>query len=126
VHGFDEFFGNLYHLNAEEEPQNVDYPDNPGFRAKFGPRGVLKARASDREDPTVDPAYGRVGKQVIENTGPLDTKRMETVDEEFLNAAVDFIDRKTKENTPWFCYFRPLLGVKRTWRGLVSMSANDP
>jgi arylsulfatase A-like enzyme len=106
VHGFDEFFGNLYHLNAEEEPQNVDYPDNPGFRAKFGPRGVLKARASDRDDPTVDPAYGRVGKQVIENTGPLDTKRMETVDEEFLNAAVDFIDRKTKENTPWFCYFR--------------------
>ena len=94
VHGFDEFFGNLYHLNAEEEPQNPDYPKDPRFRAKFGPRGVLKCKASDRDDPTVDPAYGRVGKQVIENTGPLDTKRMETVDEEFLDAALDFIDRK--------------------------------
>lgn len=105
VHGFDEFFGNLYHLNAEEEPQNVDYPKDPRFRAKFGPRGVLKCKASDRDDPTVDPAFGRVGKQVIENTGPLDTKRMETVDEEFLGAALDFIDRNQKANTPWFCYF---------------------
>src|SRR5499433_3177414 len=83
VHGFDEFFGNLYHLNAEEEPENPDYPKDPRFRARFGPRGVLKCKASDRDDPTVDPAYGKVGKQVIENTGPLDTKRMETVDEEF-------------------------------------------
>ena len=107
VHGFDEFFGNLYHLNAEEEPQNVDYPKDPRFRAKVGPRGVLKTKASDQDDPTVDPAYGKVGKQVIENTGALDTKRMETVDEEFLGAAIDFIDRKTKENTPWFVYFNP-------------------
>ena len=107
VHGFDEFFGNLYHLNAEEEPQNVDYPKDPGFRTKFGPRGVLKAKATDQDDPTIDPAYGKVGKQVIENTGPLDTKRMETVDQEFLGASLDFIDRKTKENTPWFVYFNP-------------------
>lgn len=107
VHGFDEFFGNLYHLNAEEEPQNPDYPKDPRFRAKFGPRGVLKCKASDRDDPTVDPAYGRVGKQVIENTGPLDTKRMETVDTEFLSAALDFIDRNQRANTPWFCYFNP-------------------
>jgi arylsulfatase A-like enzyme len=105
VHGFDEFFGNLYHLNAEEEPENPDYPKAPQFRAKFGPRGVLKCKASDRDDPTVDPAYGRVGKQVIENTGPLDRKRMETVDEEFLAAAIDFIKRKSAESTPWFCYF---------------------
>lgn len=107
AHGFDEFFGNLYHLNAEEEPQNADYPKDPKFRVKFGPRGVLKCKASDRDDATVDPVYGRVGKQVIENTGPLDTKRMETVDEEFLNSALDFIDRKQRENTPWFCYFNP-------------------
>jgi arylsulfatase len=107
VHGFDEFFGNLYHLNAEEEPQNPDYPKDPRFRTKFGPRGVLKCKASDRDDSTVDPAYGRVGKQVIENTGPLNTKRMETVDEEFLSAALDFIDRNQKANTPWFCYFNP-------------------
>jgi arylsulfatase A-like enzyme len=107
VHGFDEFFGNLYHLNAEEEPQNPDYPKDPRFRARFGPRGVLKCKASDRDDSTVDPAYGRVGRQVIENTGPLDTKRMETVDEEFLSAALDFIDRQHRVNTPWFCYFNP-------------------
>ena len=105
VHGFDEFFGNLYHLNAEEEPQNPDYPKDPRFRAKFGPRGVLKCKASDRDDPTVDPAFGRVGKQVIENTGPLDTKRMETVDEEFLAAAKEFIGRQQRAGTPWFCYF---------------------
>ena len=94
VHGFDEFFGNLYHLNAEEEPQNPDYPKDPRFRTKFGPRGVSSARRAISDDPTVDPSYGRVGKQVIENTGHLDTKRMETVDEEFLGAAMDFIDRK--------------------------------
>jgi arylsulfatase len=105
VHGFDEFFGNLYHLNAEEEPENSDYPKDARFRAKFGPRGVLKCKASDRDDPTVDPAYGRVGKQVIENTGSLSTKRMETVDEEFLGAAKDFIARQQRASAPWFCYF---------------------
>jgi arylsulfatase len=105
VHGFDEFFGNLYHLNAEEEPENADYPKSPQFRAKFGPRGVLRSKASDRDNPTVDPSFGRVGKQVIENTGPLNRKRMETVDEEFLAAAIDFIKRKNAERTPWFCYF---------------------
>jgi arylsulfatase len=105
VHGFDEFFGNLYHLNAEEEPENPDYPKDPRFRAKFGPRGVLKTKASDRDDPTVDPAYGKVGKQTIENTGPLNRKRMETVDEEFLAAAKDFITRQQRAGTPWFCYF---------------------
>jgi arylsulfatase A-like enzyme len=105
VHGFDEFFGNLYHLNAEEEPENPDYPKDPRFKARFGPRGVLKCKASDRDDPTVDPAFGRVGKQVIENTGPLNVKRMETIDEEFLAGAKDFITRKNAEKTPWFCYF---------------------
>src|SRR5271169_671511 len=104
VHGFEEFFGNLYHLNAEQEPENPDYPKDPNFRKKFGPRGVLKCRATDKDDATVDEAFGRVGKQVIENTGPLDTKRMETVDEEFLASALDFMDRKTKEGKPWFCY----------------------
>src|SRR5678816_4493738 len=105
VHGFDEFFGNLYHLNAEEEPENEDYPKDPNFRKKFGPRGVLKCKATDKDDATVDPQFGRVGKQVIENTGPLSRKRMETIDEEFLAAAKDFINRNTKADTPWFCYF---------------------
>jgi arylsulfatase len=100
VHGFDEFFGNLYHLNAEEEPENPDYPKDPNFRKNFGPRGVLKCRATNTDDPTEDPQFGRVGKQKIENTGPLPVKRMETVDEEFLAGALDFIDRKTKEGSP--------------------------
>ena len=105
VHGFDEFFGNLYHLNAEEEPEYPDYPKDPNFRKKFGPRGVLKCKATDKDDPTVDPVFGKVGKQTIENTGPLTRKRMETVDEEFLAATLDFMERKTKEGAPWFCYF---------------------
>src|SRR5262245_9930149 len=105
VHGFDEFFGNLYHLNAEEEPENPDYPKDPNFRKRFGPRGVLKCKASEKDDATEDPAFGRVGKQLIENTGPMGKKRMETVDEEFLGAAKDFIERQHKAGTPWFCYF---------------------
>jgi arylsulfatase A-like enzyme len=107
VHGFDEFFGNLYHLNAEEEPENPDYPKDPNFRKKFGPRGVLKCKATDKDDTTVDRQFGKVGKQTIENTGPLPKKRMETVDEEFRDAALDFMERKTKEGKPWFCYFNP-------------------
>src|SRR5215468_9859952 len=63
VHGFDEFYGNLYHLNAEEEPELPDYPKDPGFRAKFGPRGVMDCKASDKDDATVDPRFGKVGKQ---------------------------------------------------------------
>ena len=90
-HGFDEFFGNLYHLNAEEEPENPDYPKNPEFRERFGPRGVIKATADGQ----------------VEDTGPLTTKRMETVDEEFLAATLDFIDRETAADTPWFAYFNP-------------------
>jgi arylsulfatase len=104
VHGFDEFFGNLYHLNAEEEPEYPDWPKDPAFNKRFRPRGVLKCKATDKDDATVDPQFGRVGKQVIENTGPLTRKRMETVDEEFLGAALDFMDRKTKEGGPWLCY----------------------
>ena len=107
VHGFDEFFGNLYHLNAEEEPYYENYPKDPKFRQKFGPRGVLKCKASDKDDRTVDPQFGKVGKQTIENTGPLPKERMETVDEEFLADALDFIDRKHKEGVPWLCYFNP-------------------
>src|ERR1700675_1027225 len=71
VHGFDEFFGNLYHLNAEEEPELPDYPKDPAYRQKFGPRGVLRCKASETDDPTVDPRSGKVGKQTIEDTGPL-------------------------------------------------------
>ena len=72
VHGFDEWFGNLYHLNAEEEPEELDYPGqkNPEYKKKYGPRGVLHAWATDTDDPTTDPTFGRVGKQKIENKRP--------------------------------------------------------
>lgn len=105
VHGFDEFFGNLYHLNAEEEPENPDYPKDPEFRKKFGPRGVLKCKATTKDDATEDPRFGRVGNQSIEDTGPLTKKRMETVDEEFLSASLDFMDRQHKAGKPFFVWF---------------------
>jgi len=104
-HGFDEFFGNLYHLNAEEEPEHEDYPQNPQFRARSGPRGVLRCKASERDDATDDPRFGRVGRQVCEDTGPLTRKRMETVDDEFLAAAKDFIARQHAAGKPWFTWF---------------------
>ena len=96
AHGFDEFFGNLYHLNAEEEPEQFDYPSDeefPDFRKNFGPRGVIRSFANPD------------GTQTIEDTGPLTKKRMETCDEEFRDAAVDFISRKTEEDQPFFLWF---------------------
>jgi arylsulfatase A-like enzyme len=95
VHGFDEFFGNLYHLNAEEEPEYPDYPKDPAFRQRFGPRGVLHSYANPD------------GTQKIEDTGPLTMKRMETVDEEFLAAALGFIDKAHTAGTPFFVWFCP-------------------
>jgi len=88
-HGFDEFLGNLYHLNAEEEPENEDYPKDPEFRKKFGPRGVVRSTAGGK----------------IEDTGPLTTKRMETIDDETVAAAIDFIQRQQKAGKPWFVWW---------------------
>jgi arylsulfatase len=88
-HGFDEFFGNLYHLNAEEEPENEDYPKNPEFQKKYGPRGVIHSYAGGK----------------IEDTGPLTKKRMETVDDETSQAALDFIRKQHEEGTPWFVWW---------------------
>jgi len=104
VHGFDEFYGNLYHLNAEEEPEHPDYPKDPAFRAKYGPRGVMDSKASDKDDPTVDPRFGKVGKQVIKDTGPLTKKRMETIDEDVAGRAADFIARQVKADKPFFVW----------------------
>jgi arylsulfatase A-like enzyme len=105
VHRFDEFFGNLYHLNAEEEPDNPDYPKDPAFKARFGPRGVLKCKATDVDDPAEDPRFGRIGRQTIEDTGPLTRKRMETIDDETTDASIDFIERQTKAKKPFFCWW---------------------
>ncbi len=88
-HGFDEFLGNLYHLNAEEEPENEDYPKDPKFREKYGPRGVIKSSADGK----------------IEDTGPLTKKRMETVDDETVDAAIDFIKRSHKSGKPFFTWW---------------------
>ncbi len=107
VHGFDEFFGNLYHLNAEEEPENPDYPQDPRFAAKFGPRGVIRSFASDVDDPTVDERFGPIGKQIIEDTGPLTKKRMETIDDEITDGALDYIERQVEANTPFFLWYNP-------------------
>ncbi|MCI0677286.1 MAG: sulfatase-like hydrolase/transferase, partial [Phycisphaerales bacterium] len=99
AHGFDEFFGNLYHLNAEQEPECPDYPKDPNFKKKFGPRGVLHSWATPN------------GGQKIENTGPLNIKRMETVDEEFLHASTEFMENAVKEQKPffvWLCHFSRL------------------
>jgi arylsulfatase len=104
VHGFDEFFGNFYHLNAEEEPENADYPKNPEFKAKFGPRGVFKCVATTSDNGAEDPRFGKWGKQKCEDTGPLTKKRMETIDDEVTGAALDFIDRKAKEGKPFFAW----------------------
>jgi arylsulfatase len=105
VNGFDEFFGNLYHLNAEEEPELPDYPKDPEYRARFGPRGVLKCKATTVDDPTEDPRFGKIGKQTIEDTGALTKKRMETIDDETSSAAIDFIKRQSKAKKPFFCWF---------------------
>lgn len=105
VNGFDEFFGNLYHLNAEEEPELPDYPKDPAYRARFGPRGVLRCKATDVDDPTVDPRFGKVGKQTIEDTGALTKKRMETIDDETSAAAIDFMKRQQTAGKPFFTWF---------------------
>lgn len=100
-HGFDEFFGNLYHLNAEEEPENEDYPTDPAFREKYGPRGVIRSYADGR----------------IEDTGPLTKRRMETVDDETVAAAKDFITRAVKADTPFFVWWS---GTRMHFRTHVS------
>jgi arylsulfatase len=104
VHGFDEFYGSLYHLNANEEPELPDYPKDPAFLAKFGPRGVLDCKASATDDPTVDPRFGKVGKQVCKDTGPLTKKRMETIDDDVADRAVDFIKRQNAAGKPAFVW----------------------
>jgi arylsulfatase A-like enzyme len=105
VHGFDEFYGPLYHLNAEEEPEQDDYPKgNEKFKALFAPRGVLDCKATDKDDPTEDKRFGKVGKQTIKDTGPLTRERMTTVEDDLLARSVDFMDRANKSGKPFFLW----------------------
>ena len=104
VHGFDEFFGNLYHLNAEDEPEHPDYPKGTEFKLRFGPRGVLRCTATTADTPGEDARFGKWGRQNCTDTGPLDKKRMENADEEFLKATVDFIGRAVRDKKPFLAW----------------------
>jgi len=107
MHGFDEYYGPLYHLNASEEPELRDYPpaaDFPNFLGNFGPRGVLDCKATDTDDPTVDPRFGKVGKQTIKDTGPLTKKRMETIDDDIADRSVDYLKRQKATGKPVFLW----------------------
>ena len=116
VNGFDEFFGNLYHLNAEEEPENPDYPKDPAFLARYGPRGVMDCVATDTSDKTSQPRWGVVGKQKCKDTGPLTIERMRNVETEFTDRAVDFIERAVAKNKasaedePFFMWYNSTRG----------------
>jgi len=111
MHGFDEFFGNLYHLNAEEEPEDEDYPTDPEFRKRFGPRGVIKATADGK------------GGQTVVDTGPLTKKRMETIDDETVAAAKDFITRQVKAGKPFFVWWN---GTRMHFRTHVRADRRHP
>ncbi len=129
VHGFDEFFGNLYHLNCEEEPELPDYPKDPKFKAMFGPRGVMKCKATATESTLPpDPRFGAIGKQTIEDTGALTKKRMETIDEEITAGAIDYIERQAKANKPFFLWYNPTAMHVRTHLAAkhLGKSGQDP
>jgi arylsulfatase len=129
IHGFDEFLGNLYHLNAEEEPENEDYPrdqmlkNGKTFLETFGPRGVLHCYATDQDDPAMDPRFGKMGMQKCEDTGPLTKKRMETIDDETVAAAKDFIARQEKAGKPWFVWWN---GTRMHFRTHVKEERRHP
>ena len=131
VHGFDEFFGNLYHLNAEEEPERPYWPaDDKVYVANNAPRGVLRTKATDADDATVQPHWGRVGKQTIEDTGPLNRKRMETIDDETTAAAIDYMGRQVHANKPFFVWMNTtrmhvFTHVRASMRGQSGMPGNE-
>jgi len=105
VHGFDEFYGNLYHLNAEEEPEQVDYPkDLPVFQNYFKPRGALECKATDIDDPNIDPRFGKIGKQTIKDSGALTPKRMETIEDDLLARSCDFMQRAHDAGKPFLLW----------------------
>jgi arylsulfatase A-like enzyme len=105
VHGFDEFYGYLYHLDAMEDPSHPNYP--PDLKDKVGPRNMIHSWATDRDDATVQPRWGKIGKQKIEDAGALYPKRMETVDDEILDVTIKFIDKAKQDGKPFFVWLNP-------------------
>ena len=126
VHGFDEFYGNLYHLNTEEEPFLKSWPKDSGFNQRYKPRGVLDCKATTIDDPSVDERFGRVGKQTIKDTGPLDPKRMETIDDEFTDRAISFIEKATEAGEPFFVWHNPSRMHIYTHYNTLRMEGNQP
>ena len=127
MHGFDEFFGNLYHLNAEEEPEHR-LSEGSAFKAS-SVRAACSGPSHERRS-TEDPRFGRVGKQTIEDTGPLTKKRMETIDDETTDAAIDFIERQAQANKPFFVWLNAtrmhlFTHVRPTMRGQSGMPGNE-
>ena len=131
VHGFDEFFGNLYHLNAEEEPERPYWPANDKqYTDNNSPRGVLRSKATDKDDPTDQPHWGRVGRQTIEDTGPLTRKRTETIDDETTAAAIDFMGRQVQAKKPFFVWMNTtrmhlFTHVRESMHGQSGMPGNE-
>jgi arylsulfatase A-like enzyme len=120
VHGFDEFQGFLYHLNMMEMPEQTNFPSDPNFKGR--PRNMIHSLASDRADPTVDPRWGQVGKQTIEDLGPLTAKHMETIDDDFTAKSIDYIKKEKAANKPFFLWFAPSrmhqqIHVSDQWKG---------
>jgi arylsulfatase len=104
VHGFDEFYGNLYHLNVSEEPEQADYPKNEKFINTYGPRGVIESFATNSYDSTEDPRFGEIGKQRLKDTGPLTIERMKTFDDELVKKSKDFMKRANDADKPFFIW----------------------
>ncbi len=104
VHGFDEFYGNLYHLNVSEEPEQPDYPKTKEFAEKYGPRGVIESFASNTQDNTVDPRFGMIGKQRVKDTGPLTVERMKTFDDELVARSKTFMKKAKDAGKPFFIW----------------------
>lgn len=107
VHGFDQFFGYLYHLDAMSDPSWYSYPKDPKFRETYGPRNMVQCFATNKDDATVMPRWGKVGKQSISDEGALDPKRMETVDDEILAKSIDFMNKAKGEDKPFFLWLNP-------------------
>ncbi|GLB50717.1 arylsulfatase [Neptunitalea sp. Y10] len=105
VHGFDEFYGNLYHLNVSEEPEQPDYPKTKKFEDKYGPRGIIESYASDVDDTTVDPRFGKIGKQKVKDVGQLTSEMMKTFDQVLVDKSKDFMKRAKKADKPFFLWF---------------------
>lgn len=135
VHGFDVFYGNLYHLNAEEEPERPYWPkantkEGQAYEKMFEPRGVMDCYATDRDDPTVQERFGKIGKQVCKDTGPLTSKRMETIDDETTGRAIDFMTQQAKANKPFFVWMNTtrmhvFTHVRPGFKGKSGMVGNE-